>query len=92
MTHVSISEFVITPEVWIRRQNEHTFTTMGYKWKYPRCDQLVELDRSRKPLVLHAVNVAKRRDYIVALVHGVTQAEEIPFALGTKFLCKYDSG
>jgi hypothetical protein len=67
---------VLTPELWVRHHMRHDFTKKGYKWEHVHGPERVG------PLDLDVVDVANRKDYIVALVHGKTDGEELPVPLG----------
>jgi hypothetical protein len=78
LVYLSNIAVVTTPELWIRHPNQHRFTKKGYKWVHVHGSEHV------KSFDLDVVDVANRKDYIVALVHDKTNDEEIPFPLGMK--------
>jgi hypothetical protein len=80
LVYLSNMRIVTTPELWIRHPWQHKLTKKGYKWEHVHgLDHVGSFD-------LDVVDVANRKDYIVALVHEKTKEEETPFPLGMKLL------
>ena len=75
--HLMAELEIPAPELWVRRENQHTLTESGRRWTWVQGPDLIERGSG---LILDYIEAVGLRDYVVVLVHE--DSKDIPVPLG----------